>query len=76
LKSGDFHALVKRSLGELEAGITAFEKVADKSNLALLLTNTGRLMRLCSHAMASTDKTPLQGQEKNYYSKVGLKNST
>jgi hypothetical protein len=69
---GEFHSQVKRSLAELESGIVAFEKVADSGNLALLLTNTGRLMRLCSHALSPANRTPLQGQEKSYYLKVLL----
>lgn len=38
-----------RSLSHLEAGIRAFESVHDESNLALLHSNTGRLMRLCAY---------------------------
>ncbi|XP_059486132.1 erythroid differentiation-related factor 1 [Neocloeon triangulifer] len=70
VKDSQFQVLVKKSLSELEAGISAFEKVADVSNLALLLLNTGRLMRLCSHAMSPSCRTPLQGQERNYYVKA------
>lgn len=68
-----FESLVKQSLAQLEAGISSFESVADSGNLALLLTNTGRLMRLCAHALTPENRTPLEGQERTYYNKVRQK---
>lgn len=38
-----------RSLTHLEFGVRAFEKVHDEANLALLHSNTGRLMRVWAH---------------------------
>ncbi|CAB3360999.1 Hypothetical predicted protein [Cloeon dipterum] len=66
----EFNALVKKSLRELELGIAAFEKGGDRNNLALLLLNAGRLMRLCSFVMSPVCRTPMQGQERNYYLKA------
>jgi hypothetical protein len=66
----NFHRLVKQSLTELEAGIAAFESIEDVSNHALLLTNCGRLMRMCAHVLTPATRTPLEGQERYYYNRV------
>ncbi|KAG7190566.1 hypothetical protein KM043_006659 [Ampulex compressa] len=56
--------LLNRSLTHLEAGVKAFESVQDKANLALLHSNTGRLMRLCAHLQ------PKQIAKKHFYNKA------
>ncbi|XP_046542341.1 erythroid differentiation-related factor 1-like [Haliotis rubra] len=56
------------------SGITAFSNIHDKANQALLMSNSGRLMRLC--AQCYTQQTMQQSrpefslQEKQYYSKA------
>lgn len=61
----DVTHLLTRSLTHLEAGIKSFEIVRDEANLALLHSNTGRLMRLCAHM-----HTKKQKQEKQFYNKA------
>ena len=58
-------ALLARSLTHLEAGVKAFETVHDEVNLALLHSNTGRLMRLCAHMHVKENS-----QERNFYNKA------
>lgn len=48
-----------------EAGIKAFESVRDEANLALLYSNSGRLMRLCAYI---TKKKP--SRERHFYNKA------
>lgn len=57
--------LLARSLNHLEAGVKAFETVHDEANLALLHSNTGRLMRLCAHMHAKQN-----AQERHFYNKA------
>lgn len=57
--------LLTRSLNHLEAGVKAFETVHDEANLALLHSNSGRLMRLCAHFHMKQ-----QAQEKHFYNKA------
>lgn len=54
----------------LEQGVQHFVAVKDDVNLALLYSNTGRLMRLLAHYHSSTEGYPLTKTEKYYYSKV------
>lgn len=49
----------------LESGIKAFEIVHDEANLALLHSNTGRLMRLCAHVNAKQ-----YSRERHFYNKA------
>ncbi|KAH0944645.1 hypothetical protein HN011_004591 [Eciton burchellii] len=63
--STDVTALLTCSLTHLESGIKAFETVHDETNLALLHSNTGRLMRLCAHIH---DKQ--NAQERYFYNKA------
>ncbi|XP_069671466.1 erythroid differentiation-related factor 1 [Periplaneta americana] len=68
-----FQELFTRSLHHLEAGVKAFDTVHDKNNLALLYSNTARLMRMCAHFHAPTSgETPtgLAGQERSFYNKA------
>ncbi|KOX80301.1 Erythroid differentiation-related factor 1 [Melipona quadrifasciata] len=58
-------ALLTRSLTHLEAGVKAFETVHDEANLALLHSNTGRLMRLCAHMHIKQNT-----QERHFYNKA------
>lgn len=58
-------ALLTCSLNHLESGIKAFEAVHDEANLALLHSNTGRLMRLCAHMHAKQNI-----QERQFYNKA------
>ncbi|XP_018053067.1 PREDICTED: erythroid differentiation-related factor 1 isoform X1 [Atta colombica] len=61
----DVTTLLTRSLTHLESGVKAFETVHDEANLALLHSNTGRLMRLCAH-MHGKQNT----QERHFYNKA------
>lgn len=54
-----------RSLTHLEYGVKAFETVHDEANLALLHSNTGRLMRLWAHMHIKRDI-----QERHFYNKA------
>lgn len=63
--SMDVTALLTCSLNHLESGIKAFEAVHDEANLALLHSNTGRLMRLCAHMHAKQNT-----QERQFYNKA------
>ncbi|XP_017791827.1 PREDICTED: erythroid differentiation-related factor 1 isoform X2 [Habropoda laboriosa] len=58
-------SLLTRSLTHLEAGVKAFETVHDEANLALLHSNTGRLMRLCAHMHVKQNT-----QERHFYNKA------
>lgn len=64
-ESSDVTLLLTRSLTHLEAGVKAFETVRDEANLALLHSNSGRLMRLCAHMHVKK-----QTQEKHFYNKA------
>lgn len=60
----DVSVLLTQSLAHLESGVKAFETVHDEANLALLHSNTGRLMRLCAHMHVK------QMQESHFYNKA------
>lgn len=62
-------ALFAISMTHLENGIKAFKSVNDEANLALLYSNTGRLMRLMAH-FYSEDGCPLNKVAKSFYTKV------
>lgn len=62
-------ALFAVSLTFLENGIKAFKVVNDEANLALLYSNTGRLMRLMAHYY-SEEHCPLNKAAKAFYKKV------
>lgn len=55
----------------LEKGINAFDSVKDLANLALLYSNTGRLMRVQAHFMSMSEdgENDLAAQERNFYKK-------
>ncbi|XP_058791779.1 erythroid differentiation-related factor 1 isoform X2 [Phymastichus coffea] len=53
------------SIMHLESGIKAFEAVRDEANLALLHSNTGRLMRLCAHINSKK-----YSRERHFYNKA------
>ncbi|KAL6263033.1 hypothetical protein P5V15_005829 [Pogonomyrmex californicus] len=63
--SPDVTALLTRSLTHLESGVKAFETVHDEANLALLHSNTGRLMRLCAHMYGKQNT-----KERHFYNKA------
>ncbi|KAF7410218.1 hypothetical protein HZH68_004599 [Vespula germanica] len=63
--SADVTTLLNRSLHHLEAGVKAFETVHDEANLALLYSNTGRLMRICAHMHVKHNT-----QEQYFYNKA------
>lgn len=67
-----FKELFSESLKHLETGIKAFETVKDEANLALLHSNTGRLMRLRAHfhSPEESDRKELAGQERHFYGKA------
>lgn len=62
-------ALFAISMTHLGNGIKAFKSVNDDANLALLYSNTGRLMRLMAH-FYSEDGCPLNKTAKSFYTKV------
>ena len=66
-------ALFAVSLTYLENGIKAFKIVNDEANLALLYSNTGRLMRLMAHYY-SEENCPLNKAAKAFYKKVMMTN--
>ncbi|KAF3828010.1 hypothetical protein GH733_001245 [Mirounga leonina] len=66
--------LWKKSFSCFEKGIHNFESIDDATNAALLLCNTGRLMRICAqaHCGASDEfKREFSPEEGLYYNKVG-----
>jgi len=68
-----FQKLFTQSLYHLETGVKAFSAVNDEPNLALLYSNTGRLMRMCAHFHspdASDRHSELAGQERHFYNKA------
>lgn len=70
-----FQKLFTQSLYHLEAGVKAFSVVHDEANLALLHSNTGRLMRMCAHFHSpdlSDRHSGLVGQERHFYNKVSV----
>ncbi|XP_048406831.1 erythroid differentiation-related factor 1 isoform X3 [Stegostoma tigrinum] len=66
--------LWKKSFSYFEKGIQDFETIEDETNAALLLCNTGRLMRLCAQAHAPTGSDSKRGEyspeEAMYYNKA------
>ncbi|XP_078079533.1 erythroid differentiation-related factor 1 isoform X1 [Mustelus asterias] len=66
--------LWKKSFSYFEKGIQDFETIDDETNAALLLCNTGRLMRLCAQAHAPTGSDLKRGEfsleEAMYYNKA------
>lgn len=66
--------LWKKSFSFFEKGIGDFEAIGDKTNTALLLCNTGRLMRICAQAHCTTLADESRGEfspeEALYYNKV------
>ncbi|MBW01005.1 Erythroid differentiation-related factor 1, partial [Eschrichtius robustus] len=66
--------LWKKSFSCFEKGIHNFESIADATNAALLLCNTGRLMRICAQAHCGAGdafKREFSPEEGLYYNKVG-----
>ncbi|XP_071487220.1 erythroid differentiation-related factor 1-like [Diadema antillarum] len=66
--------LWKESYMYFDAGIKTFEEVADMTNVALLNSNMGRLMRLCAQSYGAGGsmgpKGEFSNQEKHYYVKA------
>uniref|UniRef100_A0A3B3D8N9 Erythroid differentiation regulatory factor 1 n=1 Tax=Oryzias melastigma TaxID=30732 RepID=A0A3B3D8N9_ORYME len=66
--------LWKKSFSFFEKGIGDFEAIGDKTNTALLLCNTGRLMRICAQAhctvMADESRGEFSPEEALYYNKA------
>lgn len=64
----------KKSFGFFENGLKNFEAIADGTNSALLLCNTGRLMRICAQAHCAVAEDQSRGEfspeEALYYNKV------
>ncbi|XP_022247753.1 erythroid differentiation-related factor 1-like [Limulus polyphemus] len=68
--------LFNKSFKFLQQGITAFESVSDIQNIALLNSNTGRLMRLNAHVQAPYDSGGGRkevSQQEQYYHKMAIK---
>ncbi|OXB82556.1 UNVERIFIED_CONTAM: hypothetical protein H355_005811 [Colinus virginianus] len=65
--------LWKKSFSCFEKGIQYFESIDDAPNAALLLCNTGRLMRICAQAHCATEgdfKREFSPEEALYYNKA------
>lgn len=65
--------LWKKSFSCFEKGIHNFESIGDATNAALLLCNTGRLMRICAQAHCGAGdefKREFSPEEGLYYNKV------
>ena len=65
--------IIQSSCRCLEAGISAFERLGDKINMALLTSNKGRLMRITAQGHKSqtdTGQRECGAQERHYYNKV------
>ncbi|XP_068404847.1 erythroid differentiation-related factor 1 isoform X4 [Eschrichtius robustus] len=65
--------LWKKSFSCFEKGIHNFESIADATNAALLLCNTGRLMRICAQAHCGAGdafKREFSPEEGLYYNKA------
>ncbi|XP_056147899.1 erythroid differentiation-related factor 1 [Lampris incognitus] len=66
--------LWKKSFACFEKGMKDFEAIGDSTNTALLLCNTGRLMRICAqaHCAQSTDQNrgEFSPEEALYYNKA------
>lgn len=64
----------KKSFGFFENGLKNFEAITDGTNSALLLCNTGRLMRICAQAHCTVAEDRSRGEfspeEALYYNKV------
>lgn len=64
----------KKSFGFFEKGLKNFEAIDDATNSALLLCNTGRLMRICAqaHSAVAVDRSrgEFSPEEALYYNKV------
>uniref|UniRef100_A0A4W6DLZ6 Erythroid differentiation regulatory factor 1 n=1 Tax=Lates calcarifer TaxID=8187 RepID=A0A4W6DLZ6_LATCA len=64
----------KKSFAFFEKGMKDFEAIGDSTNTALLLCNTGRLMRICAqaHCAMSADQTrgEFSPEEALYYNKA------
>ncbi|XP_061601492.1 erythroid differentiation-related factor 1 [Cololabis saira] len=66
--------LWKKSFSFFEKGMKDFEAIRDSTNTALLLCNTGRLMRICAQAQCSVSADESRGEfspeEALYYNKA------
>ncbi|XP_053731650.1 erythroid differentiation-related factor 1 isoform X1 [Synchiropus splendidus] len=64
----------KKSFAFFEKGMKNFEAISDSTNMALLLCNTGRLMRICAQAhclaSASGSRGEFSPEESRYYNKA------
>ncbi|CAI5654418.1 erythroid differentiation-related factor 1 isoform X5 [Oreochromis niloticus] len=64
----------KKSFGFFEKGMKDFEAIGDSTNTALLLCNTGRLMRICAQAHCNLSGDESRGEfspeEALYYNKA------
>lgn len=64
----------KKSFAFFEKGMKDFEAIGDSTNTALLLCNTGRLMRICAQAhctiSADLNRGEFTPEEALYYNKV------
>lgn len=66
-----FRAKFDQSLEHLEKGLSSFEAVDDKANVALLYSNIGRLLRLCAHFYAPAGDDPKEHffHERSFYNR-------
>ncbi|NP_001084990.1 uncharacterized protein LOC432052 [Xenopus laevis] len=66
--------LLQKSFSSFEKGISNFDSIKDLTNIALLLCNMGRLMRICAQAHSSSGTDVSRGEfssdEAHYYNKA------
>ncbi|XP_032221918.1 erythroid differentiation-related factor 1 isoform X2 [Nematostella vectensis] len=64
--------LWRKSISFFESGIRAFETIDDRANMALLYSNSGRLMRLCAQAVAGygTTRGQFSQEERAFFNKA------
>ena len=70
--SFQFQLLLTKSEKHLGLGQKAFESLSDNTNLAILHTNTGRLMRLRAHCSSDAQSSRLTDPQRHFYKKVCL----
>ncbi|KAL5017442.1 hypothetical protein ScPMuIL_007031 [Solemya velum] len=69
-----FETATMKSLQQFHMGMELFEEIKDLTNQALLLSNMGKLMRLCAQAhtgmMLAGSKSEFSSRERDYFTKA------
>uniref|UniRef100_T1JH47 Erythroid differentiation-related factor 1 n=1 Tax=Strigamia maritima TaxID=126957 RepID=T1JH47_STRMM len=75
LLTSKVRTLYKKSCDYLSAGVDTFKSIGDQTNVALLSSNLGHLMRLCAHSETSPNgerRKEFSTQERRYFQKVSM----